>query len=111
MSEGPISQIHSPHLQVGVLGTFSDLLSSVQILKREWGAESNGKLPNLFMPSKDATLVPAFAVKDLPRAVHSHDDDDELCMIREIICVYPLRFSRVSLFCGFRLSTVSCATS
>ena len=53
------------------------------MLKREWGAESNGKLPHLFIPSKSATLVnefvvedlfldrtatlvPAFAVKDLP---------------------------------------------
>ena len=51
--------------------------------KREWGAESNGKLSHLFIPSKTATLVlesavvdlpldraviliPAFAVKDLP---------------------------------------------
>ena len=53
------------------------------MLKREWGAESNGKLPYLFIssitatlvsefPVEDlsldttATLVPAFAVKDLP---------------------------------------------
>ena len=51
--------------------------------EREWGAESNGKLPHLFIPSKTAawvsefvvedpplsrtaTLVPEFAVKDLP---------------------------------------------
>ena len=34
--------------------------------KREWGAESNGKLPQLFIPSKTATLVPEFAVEDLP---------------------------------------------
>ena len=33
--------------------------------KREWGAESNGKLPHLFMPSKTATLVPEFAMEDL----------------------------------------------
>ena len=39
--EGPASQIHSPHLQAGVLGIFSDILSSVQMLKREWSAESN----------------------------------------------------------------------
>ena len=46
----------------------SDLLRSVQLqmLKREWGAESNGKLPHLFFPSKTATLVPGFAVEDLP---------------------------------------------
>ena len=45
---------------------FSDLLRSVQMLKREWDAGSNGKLPRLFIPSKTATLVPEFAVKDLP---------------------------------------------
>ena len=36
------------------------------MLKRECGAESNGKLPQLFIPSKIATLVPEFAVEDLP---------------------------------------------
>ena len=41
-SEGPASQIHSPHLLVGALGVISDLLRSVQMLKREWDAESNG---------------------------------------------------------------------
>ena len=35
------------------------------MLKREWGVESNGKLPHLFTPSKTATLVPEFAVEDL----------------------------------------------
>ena len=29
------------------------------------GAENNGKLPHLFIPSKTATLVPEFAVEDL----------------------------------------------
>ena len=29
-------------------------------------AERNGKLPHLFIPSKPATLVPEFAVEDLP---------------------------------------------
>ena len=28
--------------------------------------ESNGKLTHLFIPSKTATLVPEFAVEDLP---------------------------------------------
>ena len=64
--EGPVSQIHSPHLLVGALGIFSDLLRSVQMLKREWGAESNKKLLHLFIPSKTATSVPEFAVEDLP---------------------------------------------
>ena len=36
------------------------------MLKREWGADSNGKLPHLFIPSKTLTLVPEFAVEDLP---------------------------------------------
>ena len=35
------------------------------MLKREWGAESNGKLPRLFIPSKTAAWVPEFAVEDL----------------------------------------------
>ena len=58
--------MHSPHLNVGAPGIFSDLLRSVQVLKREWGVESNGKLPHLFIPSKTATLVPEFAVENLP---------------------------------------------
>ena len=36
------------------------------MLNRECGAESDGKLPDLFFPSKTATLVPEFAVEDLP---------------------------------------------
>ena len=36
------------------------------MLKREWGAESNGKLPQLFIPSKTAAYVPEFAMEDLP---------------------------------------------
>ena len=36
------------------------------MLKREWGAESYGKLPHLFIPSKTATMVPEFVVDDLP---------------------------------------------
>ena len=36
------------------------------MLKREWSAESNGKLPHLFIPSKSGTLVPEFEVEDLP---------------------------------------------
>ena len=36
------------------------------MLKREWGAESNGKLLHLFVSSKTANLVPEFAVEDLP---------------------------------------------
>ena len=36
------------------------------MLKREWGVESNGKLPHLFIPSKTATWVPDIAMEDLP---------------------------------------------
>ena len=38
---------------------------SVQMLEREWGAEYNGKLLHLFMPSETAALVPEFAVEEL----------------------------------------------
>ena len=64
--ECPLCLIHSPHLHVGAPGIFSDLLKSVQMLKREWCTESNGKLPHLSIPSETATLVPEFAVKNLP---------------------------------------------
>ena len=64
--EGSVSQIHYPDLQVGAPRTFSDLLRSVQMLKRERDMESNGKLPHLFIPSKTAALVPEFAVEELP---------------------------------------------
>ena len=60
--EGPFSQIHFPHLHIAAPGIVSDLLRSVQMLKRELGAESNGKLPHLFIPSKTRTLVPKFAI-------------------------------------------------
>ena len=40
--EGPVSQIHTPHLHAGDPGNFSDLLKCVQMLKREWGAERTG---------------------------------------------------------------------
>ena len=36
------------------------------MLKREWDAESNGKLPHLFITSKTATFLPAFAEEDMP---------------------------------------------
>ena len=36
------------------------------MLKREWGAESNVKLPYLSIPSETAIWVPEFAVEDLP---------------------------------------------
>ena len=36
------------------------------MLKREWGAESNERLPHLSIPSKTAAWVSEFAVEDLP---------------------------------------------
>ena len=42
------------------------------MLKREWGVESNGKLPHLIIPGKTAALVPEFAVEDLPSAELQH---------------------------------------
>ena len=38
------------------------------MLKREWGAESNGKLPHLFILGKTTALVPEFVMEDLPLA-------------------------------------------
>ena len=35
------------------------------MLKREWGAESNGKLLHPFVASKTTTLVPEFEVEHL----------------------------------------------
>ena len=64
------AQLAKPTLLIFTLGPlgffFLDLLRSVQMLKREWGAESNEKLPHLFIPNKAATLVSEFAVEDLP---------------------------------------------
>ena len=36
------------------------------MLKRQWGAGSNGKLPHLGIPSKTGTFVSEFSVEDLP---------------------------------------------
>ena len=75
------------------LWIFSDLVRSVQMLKREWDAERNGKLPNLFIPIKTATWFLSLQWKasfwaelqtwflslqwkTCPRAEHSDDDDD-----------------------------------
>ena len=45
------------------------------MLKREWGAESNGKLSHLVIRSKTATLIPEYAVEDLPLGRTFCDDD------------------------------------
>ena len=49
-------------------GDIFRFLRSVQMLMGEWGSESNGKLPHLFVPGKTAGLVPEFAVEDLTSA-------------------------------------------
>ena len=64
--DGPVSQIHSPHLHAGAPGIFSGLSRSVQMLKKEWGGKSNGNLPHLSIPSKTAAWVSELAVEDLP---------------------------------------------
>ena len=62
------------------------------MIKRQSGAESKGKLPHLFILSKTATFVPAFAVEHLtlddcnlgscvrsekPTLRQNADDDDD----------------------------------
>ena len=69
---GPLAKSTLLYLHVGAPGIFSNFLRSVQMLQREWGAESNGKLPHLFIPSKTAALVPEFAVENLPSAELHH---------------------------------------
>ena len=66
--EGPVSQIHSPHLHVGAPRTFSDRLRCVQMLKRKRSAENSGKLPRFSVPGKTTVFVPEFVVEDLPLA-------------------------------------------
>ena len=55
-----------PTSTLGPLGSFQIFIMSVQMLTREWGAENNGELPHLLIPSKTETLVPEFAVEVLP---------------------------------------------
>ena len=64
-SGGPVSQIHYPYRHAGSPGIFLDLLTSVQMLKRECGVASNGKLPHIFVPSNSSTLVREFELEDL----------------------------------------------
>ena len=97
-----LEKIHSPHLYDGAPGIFSHLLRYVQMLKREWGAESNGKLPHLFIPVKTATLVQVFTVKDLPFD-RTFDDNavEDLPLSRtatlvQVFTVQDLPFDRTS---------------
>ena len=84
--EDPVSQIHSPHLQVGAPGIFSDLLRSVQALKREGGEaaisiQSMVKLQPWFLSlqwktclQQNCSLGSCIALKDLPLG-RTHNDD------------------------------------
>ena len=65
-SGGPSYSNTLSSFRAGAPRIFSDLLRSVQMLKRDWDAEINGKLPHLFILSKTATLIPEIAVEDLP---------------------------------------------
>ena len=79
--EGPFNQINSPHLDAGAPGIFSGAKEREKKREREGerervcvcvcvcvggGAQSNGKLLHLSIPSKTATLVPELAVEYLP---------------------------------------------
>ena len=98
-TESPVSQIHSPHFHARAPVIFSELLRSVQMLKRDWGWESNGKLPHLFVPSKIATLVPEFAVEDLPLSRTA-------TLVREV-AVKDLPFGgTLMIFAGFMAQAV-----
>ena len=59
--EGPVSQIHSPHLHFGAPGIFSDLLRFVQQLKKERGVwKATESYCTYSIPGKTAAFVPAF---------------------------------------------------
>ena len=72
------------------------------MLKREWGAESNGKLYHLFIHSKNATLVPEFAVQDLPldrtAALVYEFVVDDLPLGRTLCLNFNMQISRPSMY-------------
>ena len=88
-------------------GIFSERLRSVQMLKREWGAESNGKLPHPFVPSKTAAWVPEFAVEDLPLS-RSADLVPELAVkdlpLGRILMMMIPRYLNFSTFSNYKFS-------
>ena len=61
--EGPVNQIHSPHLHVGAPGIISDLLRSVQMLKRDGVRKATGSYRTYSFLCKISALVPEFAVE------------------------------------------------
>ena len=64
--QGPVSQIHSPHLYVDAPGIFSHILRSVKMLKRDWGAKATGSYRTYSISGNTTALVPEFTVEDLP---------------------------------------------
>ena len=60
------------------------------MLKRKWGAESNGRLPHLFIPSKTATLVPEFAVEDLPLGITESSVPAFAKEVYTLVCILGL---------------------
>ena len=67
------------------------------MLKGEWGAERKGKLPHLFIPSKTATLVPEFVVKDLPLG---------RTLVMMMITVIPVEVSNLQGFGDYKVYRV-----
>ena len=63
-------EVRRAHLAKSTLFTSTLVpLGSIKVcsdVEERGGAESNGKLPHLFIPGKIATLVPEFTVGDLP---------------------------------------------
>ena len=66
--EGPVPNPLSPPPRWCPWDLFTSFKVCSDAKERDRGAESNGKLPHLFYPWKIATLVPEFAVEDLPSA-------------------------------------------
>ena len=54
----------------------------------EWGAKSNGKLPHLFIPSKTATLVPGFAVEDLPLCNNNNNNNNNNVLFNQLLRIF-----------------------
>ena len=114
---GPLSNRRACYCLFPSGGLFSDLLRSVQILKREWVRKATGSYRTYYIPSKTAALVPDFAVDVLPSAEQQprflrlqsrtclwaeHSDDDVDIWISPT-CLYRgdafLRGSFPRLFC------------
>ena len=113
-SEGPISQSHYSHLHNGAPGIFSDLLRSVQMLKRDWVRKATGsyrtysslvKLQPCFLSLRWKTCLWAelqpwylsLLWKTCPWAEHSDDYDGDYCEYDFNIRTYELYVLYISL--------------